>query len=312
MGELVFAAAASHTAQMIRSADVLEAAERRDIYGAWEALRTNLHASRPDALIIAASEHFKTFHLDNMPAFCIGLGERTRSWGEAGVPKYEIPLHRELGQALLDGLLEAGHDVAYSREMPLDHGFACPLHFLTPTMNVPVVPIFINCYAPPLPTMRRCLELGQAVAAVIARSGAAGRVAIVGTGGLSHWLPAPRFGAGGDADDQRMIASMTHPGNDDVYTEIILRRVKQMSQDGSARVNEQFDHAVMDALADGQAQALAARGTQWVEEHGGNGGQEIRNWIFTAGAAGDRPASVLAYQPIRRWLTGIGFLQWQT
>lgn len=311
MGQIVFAAAASHTAQMIRAADVLDETQRRDIYGAWETLRNKLEESRPDALIIAASEHFKTFHLDNMPSFCLGLGERTRSWGEGGVPKYEIPLHRELGDALLEGLLDAGHDVAYSRDMPLDHGFACPLHFLTPKMNLPVVPIFINCYAPPLPAMRRCLELGRTLGALIAGSNAAGRVAIIGTGGLSHWLPAPRFGAGADEEDARMIAAMTRAGHDDVYTEIILRRVKRMSQDGTARVNEEFDHTVMDALLSGKAAALAERGTAWVEEHGGNGGQEIRNWIFTAGAAAERPAAVVAYQPVRRWLTGIGFMQWR-
>src|SRR5262249_32948398 len=121
MGELVFVAAVSHTAQMIRAADVLSETQRRDIYGAWQILNTRLEASRPDALIVAASEHFKTFHLDNMPAFSIGLGDRTRAWGEGGVPKYEIPLHGSLADTLLDGLLEAGFDVAYSRDMPLDH-----------------------------------------------------------------------------------------------------------------------------------------------------------------------------------------------
>src|SRR5690349_16945827 len=126
MGEIVFAAAASHTAKMVRAADVLDETQRREIYDAWETLRASLEESRPDALIIAASEHFKTFHLDAMPAFCIGLGDRTRSWGEGGVPRYEIPMHRELGSVLLEGLLDAGHDVAYSRDMPLDHGFACP------------------------------------------------------------------------------------------------------------------------------------------------------------------------------------------
>jgi 2,3-dihydroxyphenylpropionate 1,2-dioxygenase len=311
MGQIVFAAAASHTAQMIRAAEVLDETQRGEIYGAWETLRINLEASHPDALIVAASEHFKTFHLDNMPSFCIGLGDRTRAWGEGGVPKYEIPLHRALGDTLLEGLLEAGHDVAYSRDMPLDHGFACPLHFLTPTMNLPVVPIFVNCYAPPLPAMRRCLAMGQALASVIAHSDAAARVAVIGTGGLSHWIPAPRFGAGADEEDAQMIAAMTHPGHDDIYTDLVLRRVKQMSQQGTARVNEEFDRLVMDALLSGKATALAERGTPWVEEHGGNGGQEIRNWLFTAGAAGQRPASVIAYQPVRRWLTGIGFMQWR-
>jgi 2,3-dihydroxyphenylpropionate 1,2-dioxygenase len=311
MSEIVFVAAVSHTAQMIRAADVLNERQSRDIYGAWRMLSARLEEARPDALIVAASEHFKTFHLDNMPAFSVGIGDKTRAWGEGGVPKYEIPMHRKLGGALVEGLLGEGFDVAYSRDMPLDHGFACPLHFITPKMNVPIVPIFINCYAPPLPVMSRCLWLGQAIAKLVMRSNAASRVGIIGTGGLSHWLPAPRFGAGANEDDEKMIAAMTRPGDDDTYLQILYRRIGQMSQDGTARVNEKFDREVMDALCSGKAAALAERGTDWVEEHGGNGGQEIRNWIFAAGAGGDRPAEVVAYQPVPRWLTGIGFMQWR-
>jgi aromatic ring-opening dioxygenase catalytic subunit (LigB family) len=311
MGEIVYAAAVSHTAQMIRSKNLLDERQSHDIYGAWEALSAALEAARPDALVVAASEHFKTFHLDNMPAFSVGLGDKTRAWGEGGVPKYEIPLHGALSEAILAGLLDEGFDVAYSRDMPLDHGFACPLHFLTPKMNLPVVPIFVNCFAPPLPAMGRCHALGAALARVVAKSRAAARVAVVGTGGLSHWLPAPRFGAGADAEDERMIAAMTHAGDDDAYLQIIYRRIARMVEDGTARVNEKFDRTVMDALADGHAAALAERGTAWVEEHGGNGGQEIRNWIFAAGAAGDRPAATVAYHPVTRWVTGIGFMQWR-
>jgi len=311
MGEIVFAAAVSHTAQMIRAANVLDETQSRDIYGAWKTLSAQLEAARPDALIVAASEHFKTFHLDNMPAFSIGLGDKTRAWGEGGVPKYEIPLHGALAQAMLDGLLAAGFDVAYSRDMPLDHGFACPLHFLTPKMNLPVVPLFVNCFAPPLPTMGRCHALGEALARIVANSGIGQRVAVIGTGGLSHWLPAPTFGAAANDDDRRMIAAMTHPGADDTYMEILYKRIGQMAADGTARVNEEFDRTVIDALAGRQASALAERGTAWVEEHGGNGGQEIRNWIFAAGAAGDRPATTIAYHPVRRWVTGIGFVQFR-
>ncbi|SRR5579883_2657611 len=311
MGQIVFVAAMSHTAQMICAADALDERQSRDIYGAWRTLRARLEEAHPDALIVAASDHFKTFHLDDMPAFSVGIGDKTRAWGEAGVPKYEIPMHRELGEALVDGLLNEGFDVAYSRDMPLDHGFACPLHFITPKMSVPIVPIFINCFAPPLPAMRRCLGLGQAIAKLVMRSTAASRVAIIGTGGLSHWLPLPRFGAGANEDDEKIIAAMMHAGDDDTYSQILYRRIGQISQAGTARVNEKFDHEVMNALGSGNAAALAERGTDWVEEHGGNAGQEIRNWIFAAGAAGDHLAEVIAYQPVPRWLTGIGFMQWR-
>lgn len=311
MARIVFAAAVSHTAQMIRSVDALDPVQRQDIFAAWETLRNSLEDAQPDVLIVASSEHFKSFHMDNMPAFCVGLGERTRSWGEAGVPKYEIPLHAKFSQYLLEGLLESGVDVSYSRDLPLDHGFACPLHFLSPRMTLPVVPIFVNCYAPPLPTMPRCAVFGATLKKIVEQAEAVARVAIVGTGGLSHFLPAPRFGAGVNDDDKLMIEAMTHRGKDELFSEILWRRAKIMAETGAARVDEQFDHEVLRSLGAGNIEELAARGTDWVEENGGNGGQEIRNWIIAAAAAGGRPSRVLTYHPVRRWLTGIGFMQWQ-
>src|SRR2546430_16001807 len=35
-----------------------------------------------------------------------------------------------------------------------------PLHFLNPEGNIPVAPVYTNCAAPPLPTPRRCHEVG--------------------------------------------------------------------------------------------------------------------------------------------------------
>ncbi|MBF6570239.1 MAG: hypothetical protein IVW54_15315 [Candidatus Binataceae bacterium] len=290
MARIVFAAAASHTAQMVRSVDVLDPLQRREIFEAWDRLRENLDEARPDALVIVSSEHFKSFHPNNMPAFCIGTGERTRSWGDGGVPKYEIPLHPEFSRYLLEGLIDSGIDLAYSRDLPLDHGFACPLHFLTPKMTLPVVPIFVNCYAPPLPTMPRCAFIGETLRKLIDRASGVERVAFIGTGGLSHFLPPPRFDQQTKDDDQRL---------------------REIADAGPGRVNEQFDHEVMDALGSGKITAITDRGTGWVEENGGNGGQEIRSWIIAAAVAGDRAARVITYHPVPRWLTGIGFMQWQ-
>src|SRR2546430_6778402 len=38
-----------------------------------------------------------------------------------------------------------------------------PLHFLNPEGNVPVAPVYTNCAAPPLPTPRRCHDVGAFV-----------------------------------------------------------------------------------------------------------------------------------------------------
>ena len=53
--------------------------------------------------------------------------------------------------------------VSLAQDFELDHSIMVPLHFLTPDMNVPIVPFFINGLAPPLPSSQRCYALGKAV-----------------------------------------------------------------------------------------------------------------------------------------------------
>ena len=43
-----------------------------------------------------------------------------------------------------------------------------------------------------------------------------------------------------------------------------------------------------------------------IERDGGNGGQEIRNWIALLGAVPGWKGEVLAYQPVEEWIIGCG------
>ena len=55
--------------------------------------------------------------------------------------------------------------------------------------HVPMAPIIINTLYPPnQPTPRRCYELGEAVKSAIEEFPQDMRVAVVGSGGLSHFL----------------------------------------------------------------------------------------------------------------------------
>jgi aromatic ring-opening dioxygenase catalytic subunit (LigB family) len=82
--------------------------------------------------------------------------------------------------------LDEGVDWAISENWELDHGFMVPLSRLDPSGTYPMVPIFINCAAPPLPSPRRCYAVGRWLADAIERWDRAKRVAIIATGGLSH------------------------------------------------------------------------------------------------------------------------------
>ena len=59
----------------------------------------------------------------------------------------------------------ADFDLSLSQDFDVDHSIMVPLHFLTPHMKIPIVPIFINGLAPPLPGAKRCYALGEMVRA---------------------------------------------------------------------------------------------------------------------------------------------------
>jgi len=90
-----------------------------------------------------------------------------------------------LAEDLLDKLIGSGFDMGYSQDAVLGHAFAAVYEWVIEKRPIPVVPIFVNAYLPPLPTTRRCQALGQAIAKVIANRPE--RVAIIASGGMSHF-----------------------------------------------------------------------------------------------------------------------------
>jgi aromatic ring-opening dioxygenase catalytic subunit (LigB family) len=90
--------------------------------------------------------------------------------------------------------------------MQLDHGTMVPLHFLTPDMQQPVVPIVINTLAQPVPRPRRCFRLGTVVGQVVRERPE--RLGIVATGGMSHDPGERRHGFIDEAFDHRFLERM--------------------------------------------------------------------------------------------------------
>ncbi len=311
MANIVFAAAVPHLSYMIRGRDLIEARQRDAIDAALGQLGSDLRASRADALIVFGPDHYNSFFLSNMPASCIGTGTLSTSCGDAGLPVLRIPVHAEVSRALVEGLHEEGHDVSFAHNMPVDHAFACPLSLLHPELSIPIVPIFVNCGAPPLAPARRAHALGAAIARVCARMPVGLRIAVLATGGLSHTVPIPKPDAPADAIEAQMVRLM-HGGAPGAFEVLLRQRAAEWIRDVRARVNEDFDRTVIGHLAAGEGVLLAARSTDWIEAEGGNGGQEIRTWLAAAAAAGEPRGEALFYEPMPRWLTGICVFRWQT
>src|SRR6201986_444968 len=203
-----------------------------------ESYRETLTRMNPDVLVMVGSDHFHQLWLDNMPQFLIGKapfydGNYYNEEREFGLPRLLLKGHEELSGYLLRRGLDAGFDLAFSNELRIDHSITCPIITLRPEADLPIVPVYTNIFAPPLPQPKRFVQLGKTIRELVESWPSDLRVAIVGTGHLSLELGGPRqFGphgpdpefdrkavewiAGGDIEKalgEVSLESLWEPGN---------------------------------------------------------------------------------------------------
>jgi hypothetical protein len=107
---------------------------------------------------------------------------------------------------------EHDFDIAYSEDAELGHAFSIPFEYVIGKRNIPVIPFFTNVYVPPLPTPRRCEQLGKALKTII--EGRKERVAIIASGGMSHFPGTTKY-LSPEFDFDRWLVSQLEVGNND-------------------------------------------------------------------------------------------------
>jgi aromatic ring-opening dioxygenase catalytic subunit (LigB family) len=245
---LVYSGVLSHAPGITGRADLVKNTAKRDeFYAMLDRQRQEIEDSGAEALIVMAAEHFANFFMNNMPAFCVGIGEKyygpieDPTWLK--IPKTEIPGAQDLGTRLTREIMQTV-DTAYAEEWKFDHGIMVPLHFLTPNYDMPIIPVNINCQGPPLTPLHRAWEFGEAIRR--ACDSVAEKIALVGTGGISHWPATP----------------------------------------DSGKINEAWDREFLDRLMRQDKEALLSYTDEETYRDGGQGGFEIRTYIAAAAAAG--------------------------
>ncbi|MBB3237237.1 extradiol ring-cleavage dioxygenase [Phyllobacterium endophyticum] len=192
MAELVAVYAVPHTPSFV--ADAQRDGENSEAVRYFAEIRNHLEASKPDVIVTVNNDHFNTFFFDNWPTFAIGTAEMTAGPNDQtpGMPWYNIRVEATAAKHILSSLIGAGFDFSSTVDFEIDHGALVPLHFLTPKMHIPIVPIFVNCVVPPLPAAQRCFALGRALAEAIRSWDKDARVVIVTSGSLSLEIGGPR------------------------------------------------------------------------------------------------------------------------
>ena len=204
---LVFAGISSHAPGITGRAHMADPAIVQEFHGAYREMGQRLAAARPDALVIIAAEHFANFFMNNMPVFAVGMADHYEGPIEdpqwIRIPRTRVPGAADLSRRLISEMMQTV-DVAYAEEWKFDHGIMVPLSFLTPQYDIPVVPVNINCQGPPLTPLHRAWTFGEALRR--AADKLPERIAIVGTGGISHWPATPDSGKINEAWDREFIA----------------------------------------------------------------------------------------------------------
>jgi len=178
-----------------------------------------------------------------------------------------------------------------------------------------VLPVFINCAADPRPSMRRSRQVGEEIGRFLAYKSL--RVAVVGSGGLSHDPPTPRYAKTSYEVARRLVKRAT-PSLEELQArearvvkaarDLVVGRGPCQPPDTEWDIDFmrhiiELDHDALDAVSDAQ-----------IDARGGIGGHELRCWAAAAGAA-QALAQGRALNPQERyyhvipeWLTGMGVI----
>jgi protocatechuate 4,5-dioxygenase beta chain len=212
-----------------------------------EAYRETLTQAKPDILVMVGSDHFHQFFSDNYPTFLIGkqpVYDATfyNEEREFGIPKFVLQGHEEFSGYMLQGLLDRGFDFSVSHELKLDHSIICPIITTRPDADLPVVPIYTNIFAPPLPSPKRFWDLGRAIRSIIDEWPSDLKVAAIGSGHLSLELGGPRQfkETGPDPVFDRQAIEWLSTGNIEAILENVTH--ESMTESGNAT------HGFMDLI----------------------------------------------------------------
>jgi protocatechuate 4,5-dioxygenase, beta chain len=235
MGKLVEIIGVTHTPflpKILAEAEAGSTAEVvRDEY-AW--MREKLADAKPDLIITVASDHLNQWFTDNMPAFLVGKsasaqGPFPHEMKNFGLAPYEAQIDQQAATCLVEEGWKARVDLAFTDEFRMDHAFTVPLNFVRPEADVPIVPIFTNVMAVPVPPPLRFYQVGEALRSMIEALPGDKRVAVVSSGHLSVELGGPKMGRG-PADlefDNRMMEIIGSGDYDTLLKEATPERMLQ-------------------------------------------------------------------------------------
>jgi gallate dioxygenase len=201
MARIIGALAVSHTPTIGFAVDhdKQDEAAWAPIFESFKPIKDWLAAQQPDVLFYIFNDHVTSFFFDHYSAFALGVDERYEVADEGG-GKRDLPGidgHAALSRHIGNSLMADEFDMAFFRDKPIDHGLFSPMSALMPFKDgwpVQVVPLQVGVLQFPIPSAKRCYNLGKALRRAIESYPEDLKVAIVATGGVSHQVHGERCG----------------------------------------------------------------------------------------------------------------------
>ena len=250
-------------------------AEKRDsCMNAYKEIVEKVKEQDIDTVIIIGDDHYTVNGPYCVPQAMIGIGDvegPKEEW--LGIKCEKIPNNTSLAKHILD----YGHthqvDWAASKILTVDHSIAIPVEYaVKPVKGLRIIPIYINSGVEPFINSQRAYEIGLSIKAAVETWTGNERIAVYGTGGISHWPG---------------MAKMGH-------------------------VNEAWDRNIINLITQGKVEDLIAMKDEDVLRDGGNGGLEIKNFICAMGILDGWTGEEIAYEAVPEWVTGCGYLEMKT
>lgn len=275
MGKIVGGFLAPHDPVMFVAPQAPAQDIRDRMWNAFEHCSQRLQALNADAVVVIGSDHYMLFGTGCLPAFLIGTGDVDGPLDQLpGLRREAIPAHEALASFIASHGRANGLDWAVARALTVDHAIAIPDQKIvkparSPQRSLPTVPVYLASGVDPYITLRRAMQVGQGIRRAVEAFDDDVRVAVIGSGGLSHWVGTAEMG----------------------------------------QVNEAFDRRILDFALRGDTEGMASLSDEYILSEGGNGGMEIRNWLCAMAAAGSFTGELIDYEPVPEWVTGLGFVQ---
>jgi protocatechuate 4,5-dioxygenase, beta chain len=169
------------------------------LFKGYEFSKQWMRENKPDVVFLVFNDHATAFSLEMIPTFAIGTAAEYQpadeGWGPRPVPK--VIGHPELASHIAQSVIQDDFDLTIVNKMDVDHGLTVPLSLMCGQPKewpCPVIPFAVNVVQYPVPSGKRCFNLGRAIRKAVESYDEDLNVHIWGTGGMSHQLQGPRAG----------------------------------------------------------------------------------------------------------------------